>query len=136
AGAVEMRRIPTRTGRGRHARLGRRHGDDPPVERGRGHPCRVRGADHYMVWSDVEGASVEAVRGRHGLPLPAVDPGGEMGRPVGRIEGRRGRAGGVSKCGGSTWKYSSVEAVLCSGVPLTNSVVGAWPANPRTDAVV
>ena len=51
-------------------------------------------------------------------------------------EERWGVPSAVSKCGGSTWKYSSVEAVLCSGVPLTNSVVGARPANPRTDAVV
>ena len=51
-------------------------------------------------------------------------------------EERRGVPSAASKCGGSTWKYSSVEAVCCSGVPLTNSVVGARPANPRTDAVV
>ena len=30
-------------------------------------------------------------------------------------------------CAAATWKYSSVEAVCRSGVPLTNAVTGALP---------
>ena len=44
-----------------------------------------------------------------------------------------GAPSALLKWGGSTWRYSCVDAVRGPGVPLTNSVLGAVPgANGRT----